>query len=74
MALLRSSVADEGELLEENVLSLTSSDTAGSALQPSSHDEQEMTEEGEEFKKTEPSQHSPTALHMRSLWSAPRVV
>jgi hypothetical protein len=74
MALLRSSVAGEGEMLEKNVLSLTSSDPAGSALQALSLDEQEMAEEGEEFKKTKPSQHSPTALRMMSLWSAPRVV
>ncbi len=40
--------ADEGELLEEDVLSPTSSDPAGSALPASSQGEQELANESEE--------------------------
>lgn len=45
----------EGELLEEDVLSLTSSDPAGSALQASSQGEQDLADEGEDD-VSEPSQ------------------
>lgn len=54
--LLRSSVADERELLEEDVLSLTCSDPASSALLASSQGEQVVADEGEEVEMTEPSQ------------------
>lgn len=48
-----SSVADEGDLLDEDVLSLTSYDPAGSALLALSQEEQDVTDEGED--DTEPS-------------------
>lgn len=56
MALLHSSVADKSDLLEENVLFLTSSDPAGSTLLASSQDKQETADEGEEEEMMEPSQ------------------
>ena len=56
LSLSRSSAADESELQEEDVLSLTLSDTEVSALLGSAQEEQEMSE-GEEA-EAEPSQSS----------------
>ncbi|ROL43895.1 hypothetical protein DPX16_11927 [Anabarilius grahami] len=55
MALTCSSAADESELLEEDVLSLTSSDPAGSALLVFSQVEQEVSDEGDKVDISEPS-------------------
>ncbi|KAL1274520.1 hypothetical protein QQF64_027334 [Cirrhinus molitorella] len=51
-----SSVRDESKLLEDDVVSLTSSDQEASALLGSTQEEQEMSE-GEEA-EAEPSQYS----------------
>ncbi|KAL1268864.1 hypothetical protein QQF64_034227 [Cirrhinus molitorella] len=56
LSLSRSSVRDESELLEDDVVSLTSSDPGASALLGSTQEEQEMSE-GEEA-EAEPSQTS----------------
>ena len=56
LSLSRSSAADESELQEEDVLSLTLSDTEVSALLGSAQEEREMSE-GEEA-EAEPSQFS----------------
>ncbi|KAL1267018.1 hypothetical protein QQF64_002693 [Cirrhinus molitorella] len=56
LSLLRSLVRDESELLEDDVVSLTSSDQEASALLGSTQEEQEMSE-GEEA-EAEPSQSS----------------
>ncbi|KAL1257914.1 hypothetical protein QQF64_011158 [Cirrhinus molitorella] len=56
LSLSRSSVRDKSELLEDDVVSLTSSDQEASALLGSTQEEQEMSE-GEEA-EAEPSQSS----------------
>ncbi|KAL1258967.1 hypothetical protein QQF64_009544 [Cirrhinus molitorella] len=66
LSLSCSSVRDESELLEDDVVSLTSSDPGASALLGSTQEEQEMSE-GEEA-EAEPSQSS----CCQRLWTAPR--
>lgn len=54
--LLHASAANERELLEGDVLSLTYSDPAASALLVSSQKEQEVADEGKDAEMTEPSE------------------
>lgn len=51
LSLSHSSVTDESELLDNNAISLTSSDPAASSLLASGQEEQEMVDEDEEVEQ-----------------------